>query len=177
MTKTIHDGTTVPENTPCGMNNAEYPRLDEEGNPLPGHGIYPLTGSDLTDYNARVAAAAASALPNAQQRKFVELEAVRHVKQYADVIYGGNTYNAGQVARANLSAMLISFDLSAKTDDFWLDTGNNQVILTKVQFQELFDAVFASQQNAYMTESTKHQEIVALTTVAAVDAYDVNTGW
>ena len=173
----IHDGTTVPENTPCGMNTAEYPRLDEEGNPLPGHGIYPLTGDDLADYNARVAAAAASALPNAKQRKFAELEAVRHVKQYADVTYAGNAYNAGQIARANLTAMLLSFDLSAKTDDFWLDIGNNQVILTKVQFQELFDAVFASQQNAYMTESTKHQEIFALTTVAAVDAYDANAGW
>lgn len=177
MPITIHDGTTVPDNIPCGMNTGMYPRVDEEGNQLPGHGVYPLSGDDLTDYNARVAAAAVNALPAAKQRKFIELEAVRHVKQYADVIYVGNTYNAGQVARANLTAMLLSFDLSAKTDDFWLDTGNNQVILTKVQFQELFDAVFASQQNAYMTESTKHQEIVALTTVVDVEAYDVNTGW
>jgi hypothetical protein len=159
------------------MNTGTYPRLDEEGNPLPGHGVYPLTGDDLADYNARIAAAQASAFPNAKQRKLIELEAVRHVKQYANVAYGDNTYNAGQVARANLTAMLLSFDLSAKTDDFWLDTFNNQVILTKVQFQELFDAMFASQQNAYMTESTKHQEIAALTTVADVEAYDVNTGW
>lgn len=177
MPITINDGTTVPDNTPCGMNTGMYPRVDEEGNPLPGHGVYPLAGDDLTDYNTRVAAAEANALPAAKQRKFLELEAVRHVKQYANVTYSGNTYDAGQVARANLTAMLLSFDLSAKTDDFWLDTENNQVILTKVQFQELFDAVFASQQNAYMTESTKHQEIVALTTVAAVDAYDVNIGW
>ena len=177
MTKTIYDGTTVPDNTPCGMNTGEYPRLDEAGNPLPGHGIYPLTGDDLADYNARIAAAEASALPNAKQRKYIDLEAVRHIKQYADVTYNGHTYDAGQVARSNLTAMLLSFDLSSKTDDFWLDTSNNQVILTKVQFQELFDAVFASQQNAYMTESTKHQEIAALTTVEAVEAYDVNAGW
>jgi hypothetical protein len=159
------------------MDGGRFPRLDEAGNQLPGHGIYPLTGDDLTDYNSRLAAAAANALPNAIQGKLVELEAVRHIKQYSNVTYGGNTYNAGQTARANLTAMLLSFDLSVKTDDFWLDTDNNQVILTKIQFQELFDTVFASQQNAYMTESTKHQEISALTTVAAVDAYDINAGW
>jgi|GEM_PF-4340851 len=173
----IHDGTTVPENTPCGMDTAQFPRLDEEGNELPGHGIYPLTGADLSDYNARVAAAAASALPNAKQRKFSELEVIRNVKQYANVTYGGNTYNAGQVARSNLTAMLLSFNSGTKTDDFWLDIDNNHVILTQAQFQELFNAFFTSQQNAYMTESTKHQEIDALTTVTAIDTYDVNAGW
>jgi len=177
MPITIHDGTTVADGTPVGMNTGQYPRLDTDGNPLGGHGIYPLTGDDLADYNQRQTAAAAAALPNAQGRKTAELEIIRHEKQYANVVYNTVTYDAGKVARANLTAMVTSFNFSAKTDDVWLDVDNNQVTLTEAEFQGLFDAMQVSQQTAYITEATKYAEIMALTTVADVDAYDVNAGW
>ncbi|PIR37726.1 MAG: hypothetical protein COV35_08580 [Alphaproteobacteria bacterium CG11_big_fil_rev_8_21_14_0_20_39_49] len=47
MPITIHDGTTVADGTPVGMNTGQYPRLDTDGNPLGGHGIYPLTGDEM----------------------------------------------------------------------------------------------------------------------------------
>lgn len=177
MPITIHDGTTVADGTPVGMNTGQYPRLDGDGNPLEGHGVYPLAGDDLTDYNQRLADAAAAELPNAQARKIIELETVRHEKQYSDVVYNGNTYNAGKVARANITAMVTSFNFSAKTDDTWLDINNAQVTLTEAEFQGLFDAMLASQQSAYMTEATKYGEIMALTDAVSVDVYDVNAGW
>ena len=46
-----------------------------------------------------------------------------------------------------------------------------------VIFQGLFDAMQVSQQTAYITEATKYAEIMALTTVADVNAYDVNASW
>lgn len=178
MPITIHDGSTVAEGTPCGMNTGQYPRFDTDGvTPLEGHGVYPLTGDDLADYNQRLADAAAAALPRAQARKASEVETIRHTKQYASVDYNSVTYDAGKVARSNLTAMVASFNHTAKTDDVWLDINNNQVTLTEAEFQGLFDAMFASQQAAYITESTKYAEIMALTTVVDVEAYDANTGW
>ncbi|PIR37725.1 MAG: hypothetical protein COV35_08575 [Alphaproteobacteria bacterium CG11_big_fil_rev_8_21_14_0_20_39_49] len=116
-------------------------------------------------------------MPNAQSRKAAELEIIRHEKQYANVVYNTVTYDAGKVARANLTAMVTSFNFSAKTDDVWLDVDNNQVTLTEAEFQGLFDAMQVSQQTAYITEATKYAEIMALTTVADVNAYDVNASW
>ena len=178
MPITIHDGTTVADGTPVGMNTGQYPRFDTDGiTPLAGHGVYPLAGADLTDYNQRLADAAAAALPDAQARVAAQLEDIRHTNQYADVVYNTVTYNAGKVARANLTAMVTSFNFSAKTDDVWLDVDNVQVTLTEAEFQGLFDALQASQQAAYATEATKYGEVMALTDVASVEAYDVNTGW
>ena len=178
MPITINDGTTVADGTPVGMNTGQYPRFDVDGvTPLAGHGVYPLAGADLTDYNQRLTDAAAAALPDAQARVAAEVEAVRHTKQYADVVYGGNTYNAGKVARANLTAMVTSFNFSVKTDDIWLDVNNVQVTLLEADFQGLFDAMQASQQAAYIAEATKYAEVMALTTVADVEAYDINIGW
>jgi hypothetical protein len=178
MPITINDGTTVADETPVGMNTGQYPRFDTDGiTPLAGHGVYPLAGADLADYNQRLSDAAAAALPNAQARKAVEVEVIRHTKQYADVVYGGNTYNAGKVARANLTAMVTSFNFSVKTDDVWLDVNNIQVTLLEADFQGLFDAMQAAQQAAYVAEATKYAEIMALLDVASVDLYDVNIGW
>lgn len=50
--KIIHDGTKVPNETICGYKPEEYPRYDTYGNPLPGHGYYPLEGEELAAYLA-----------------------------------------------------------------------------------------------------------------------------
>ncbi|MDA0782430.1 MAG: DUF4376 domain-containing protein [Proteobacteria bacterium] len=160
------------------MNTGQYSRLDtDRKTPLEGHGVYPLSGDDLTDYNQRLADAAANALPEAQARKVIELEAVRHENQYADVVFNSVTYNAGKVASNNLTAMVTSFNFSTKTEDIWLDINNAQVTLTEAEFQGLFDTILAAQKSAYVTEAIKYAEIMALTDVVDVENYDVRAGW
>lgn len=51
--KIIHDGTTVSNETACGYKPEQYPRVDTYGNPLPGHGYYPLEGEELAAYLAQ----------------------------------------------------------------------------------------------------------------------------
>lgn len=175
---TIFDGATVADGTPVGMNTNLYPRFDQATNQiLPGHGVYPLTGDDLADYNQRELYYLENALQNAKDLKIAKLEIIRHEKQYANVVYNSVTYDAGKVARANLTAMIISFNFSTKTEDVWLDINNNQLTLSEAEFHGLFDVMQVSQQSAYMTEANKYSEIMALTNLSDVETYNLNTGW
>lgn len=54
--KTLHTGVEVADNTVTGVNVTKYPRLDKDGKPLVGHGVYALDATQLTEYNTRTAA-------------------------------------------------------------------------------------------------------------------------
>lgn len=40
--KPLHDGTLVLNETPCGYDPHNYPRIDGNGDELPGHGVHIL---------------------------------------------------------------------------------------------------------------------------------------
>ena len=40
--KPLHNGTLVLNETPCGYDPDNYPRIDSNGEELPGHGVYIL---------------------------------------------------------------------------------------------------------------------------------------
>ncbi len=50
--KTLHDGTQVADDAICGSNAGKYPRLDNNGKRLDGHGAYLLQGDELSTYTS-----------------------------------------------------------------------------------------------------------------------------
>jgi len=44
--KPLHNGTLVLNETPCGYDPDNYPRIDSNGTELPGHGVYILENQE-----------------------------------------------------------------------------------------------------------------------------------
>ena len=87
--KTLYDGTQVSDDTLTGMNGSKYPRLDEDGKQLDGHGAYALTAEEIAIRKAETVAYEAETPKREAQQKLQELDAVLP-RDIEDMIQGLN---------------------------------------------------------------------------------------
>lgn len=89
----------------------------------------------------------------------------------------GHTYQADAEARRNLgNALSIVMDNSPATRT-WYDIANVQRTFTASDFKAMCKAMWDRGDAAFDVLQTKKNEIIALTTLVAVKAYDETAGW
>lgn len=74
--KTLYDGTQVSDGALTGMNVGKYPKIDENGKPLNGHGVYTLTTEEVAFREAEIAAYEAKKPKREAQQTLQELDVV-----------------------------------------------------------------------------------------------------
>jgi hypothetical protein len=130
-------------------------------------------GANGRPYNEEPAARTFS---DAKTAKLTALAAKRYEVETGGVTVGGMTIMSDAVSQAKLTGAWLrvqrkpSASIRWKGRDGWVTVG-------KAEIEALVDAVSDHVQTCFDNEYAHSEAINALTTIAAVDAYDIETGW
>jgi hypothetical protein len=115
-------------------------------------------------------------LPKAKADKLTALATKRYEVETGGVTVGGVTIMTDAVSQAKLTGAWLrvqrkpSASIRWKGRDGWVTVG-------KAEIEALVDAVSDHVQTCFDKEYAHSEVITALTTIASVDAYDIETGW
>jgi hypothetical protein len=136
------------------------------------NGAIELTQSEIDAYK----------LSKVKKTASITLETARKKVQYENVTYKGKTYFATPTAQINLTTTLLQLMLIILKDKNiitdadlqklpknWLDTTNQQVSLTGVDIDKLFNLIYNNVSPLYINEAIAQNAVVNATTVAQVE--------
>lgn len=100
-------------------------------------------------------------------------------KVAAGFVYETNTYQINTNSRLDMTAVMTDFVAGATNahGGFWRSQDNQMIAMDDTEVQAFILAVKAYMAGLYQAQWTHKDAIGALQDVAAVDAYDITTGW
>jgi hypothetical protein len=134
-------------------------------------GLLPITQEELAAQRDAV-----RTLPQAKTAKLAALAAHRYAVETAGLTANGATIMTDAVSQAKLTGAWLrvqrkpTASIRWKGKDGWVTVG-------KAEIEALVDAVSDHVQTCFDNEYAHSEAINALTTITAVDAYDIETGW
>lgn len=114
---------------------------------------------------------------DAQSEKLAALAAMRYARETAGLVINGATVKTDRESQAALTGAYTSLKNGLVSAIDWKADGRVWVSLSLAQVEAMAQAVAAHVQACFTAERAHAESISALTTVEAVDAYDVSTGW
>ncbi len=124
----------------------------------------------------------ADKLAEAKKTAKITIESARKKVQYENVTYKGKTYFATPTAQINLTTTLLQLMLIIlkekniitdadlqKLQKNWLNTTNEQVSLTGVDIDKLFNLIYNNVSPLYINEAIAQNTVVNATTVTQVE--------
>jgi hypothetical protein len=114
-------------------------------------------------------------LPTARKSAQDSVKEVYAQKLSADYVYGGNTFQADEAARANIEAGLLAV-LSGKESIGWTTKDNARVTLTAAQFKELCAGLFDRGQALYVKMQAKKAQVDNMS-AQDLQLFDPTAGW
>ena len=112
--------------------------------------------------------------------KVAKVEAVkaRLASETAALVWNGNTYQTDVIAKERFAAeeQAIARD-DRPNPSSWRTLDNKLVPLSNADIQALITAIYQRHRQAIFASFTHKDAIATLTTVAAVEVYDISTGW
>ena len=165
--KTLYTGEEVADNTITGMNVTKYPRLDGDGKPLPGHGVYALSQGQIDDL------AAINTLRYERQVSD-KVDELRRNLSLGTVTVNGATVKCDDSTLGAISSTIMFFDKlggNAPASVAW-KAENGFFDLTPSQVNQLGLAVFSRRQKIFSSAKTVESEVAdgTLTTLDEVIA-------
>ena len=138
-----------------------------------------LTDDDLMEIlqYLKLATPPAKTLPDAITEKLALLAAKRYAVEVGGIVVGGEEVRTDRQSQALLNAAYVGLRDGFQTTVDWKNTNGVFVTLTLAQITPIAQAVFAHVQNCFTNESRHADTIKALTSTAAVEAYDFSSGW
>lgn len=115
-------------------------------------------------------------VPNLKTTKHKERKSLRDAEKFAStIVSGGKTFKTDKDTMAQLAFAAGRFNGNSTLD--WYDTNDVAVTLTKAQTTELINAVYERGLDATVKSKNIKAQIDALTTVTALENFDVATEW
>ena len=112
----------------------------------------------------------------AKAGKLAALAAIRYEKETAGVAFAGSVILTDPLSQAKLTGAWVRVQRLPNTRINWKGaTGWAEI--GKAEVEAAVDAVSAHVQACFNNERAHSEAISALTTVAAIDSYDISTGW
>ena len=108
-----------------------------------------------------------------------QVNALRDAKMAAGVTWDGNVYDSDIISRANLTSTVssVSAGLTLPVGFSWRTSDNANVAMDSADLNALAQ-VMLDHVNACYGASWSHKDAIeALATPAAIDSYDITTGW
>ena len=133
-------------------------------------------GSDKAAFKAAIAASKVT-LESIKAEK-VEAVKARLAAETAHLAWNGNIYQTDTTAKERFIAEEKAISRGDRPNpSAWRTLDNKLVPLTNSDVLALISAIYQRHRQAIFASFTHKDAIAALTTVAAVEAYDVSTGW
>lgn len=118
-------------------------------------------------------------LQQAIEAKQAEIKALYNDKIADGFVYGGNTYQINTNSRLDMTAVMTDFLAGASNahGGYWRSQDNVMVAMNDTEVQAFIVAVKAYMAAIYAAQWTHKDVVSGLADVAAVEAYDITTGW
>jgi hypothetical protein len=120
-----------------------------------------------------------STLQQVKDKKKNEINQERERRNELPIAYQNNTWDADPQSQRNVSAWMTTLASGATlpSNFTWRSYSNQDVAADQAFVNGLGAAMTLRGTQLYQTSWVKKAEVDALTTVEAVNSYDVNTGW
>ena len=113
-----------------------------------------------------------------KKKKKLELASKRKQEESKDINFNGITFRCDRATRDDVLAVVVESILdNSGFIEHIPDSSGNLVELNDTDAQALGKAMKLQVKNARVNYRAKKAEIDALTTIAEVESYDINTGW
>ena len=157
-----------------------YAKLTDGSYSIFANGAQPPEGLTLTIYESFADWLAAKDAPTLEQIKAAKVEAVkaRLASETAAFAWNGNIYQTDTTAKERFIAEEKAISRGDRPNpSAWRTLDNKLVPLTNSDVLALISAIYQRHRQAIFASFTHKDAIAALTTIAAVEAYDISTGW
>lgn len=156
-----------------------YDLTTADGMPYHAHPVatpelWPSLEGAIADGNADVvvwvAPTAAELLSQAQAAQINLLTAAYTAAIQQNVSYMGTTFQADSASQQRLNLVITGCGGTLPSGFYWVDAGNNQVVMTFAELQGLGQTMLGQGWAAFSNLQSKKAAVLAAATVAAVEA-------
>ena len=171
--RTLHDGTQVDNDIPVGMDTIKCSRLDNDGTPLPGHGVYALSGTDLQVYTEGKDLYLSKELGIHKDKKKAELKDYYNSPTVRELQHNNHTLYANKAARDGTTELRARLKDNIEVNECtWYYDDGSLGVFDLAGVTDLNKKIIDKDQKLRRLKYAHSNTIEALTTKEEVSVYD-----